>query len=134
VFQNQGFSDRPTEGSCFISPHILHRFDWGTELEPGCGNETGTVGAIRSHTGHFQNESDELLDSTFPVGKLQDVFTANKLRPDDESFSSHDFTSFERAGEIFPIKSGYKFALAGALGRKLQFADAPSVKLTLGVQ
>jgi hypothetical protein len=59
------------------------------------------------------------LDGTFSVGKLQVIFFVNKLRSEDESFLSHDFTSFERVGEIFPFGSGYKSVLAGALGRKL---------------
>jgi hypothetical protein len=46
------------------------------------------------------------------------VFSVNKLRPEYESFSSLDFTSFDRAGEIFPFGSEYRFVLAGALGRK----------------
>jgi hypothetical protein len=84
----------------------LHGCELGTELEtcqPGGGIETGFVETTRSHNGHFQDESDELLDSTFPVGKLKDGFAVNKLRPDDESFPSLDSTLFERAGEIFPF-------------------------------
>jgi hypothetical protein len=59
------------------------------------------------------------LEGTYPVGKLQDVFSVNELRSEYESFSSHEFTSFEGAGEIFNFGSGYKSVLAGALGSKL---------------